>query len=185
MIILAYMLLMVGYTFGLKEIVILDAFVIALGFVLRGLAGGEVLQVEISPWFMVCAFLLALFIVFCKRKHELLVLTSQAISHRRVLADYNQPLLDTLVSVVTAAVAVTYSLYTLVPETIAKFQTSNLVYTIPFVLFGLFRYLFLVYKKEEGGSAEKLMLTDPFLIINMLVWVVLVVIIIYGGKFLS
>jgi len=185
LIITFYVLMMLAYTFGLKNIVIIDAFIIAAGFVLRGVAGIVVIGVGMSAWFFVCAMLLALFIVFCKRRNELVVLGDQAINHRKILAEYNTPLLDQLISIVSAAIIVTYSLYTLAPETIAKFNTRGLVFTVPFVLLGVFRFLYLVYKKERGGSAETIMLTDWYLIFVMLGWILSAFIIIYGGKYLA
>lgn len=178
-IVLLYFFIMVGYSFGLKEIIIIDAFIIAMGFVLRGIAGVEVMGIEMSPWFFLCASLLALFIVFCKRKHELLVLNEQAGLHRTILKQYNHTLLDQLVSITAASVILTYALYTLAPETVLKFNTRKLVYTVPFVLLGLFRFLYLVYKKEKGGSAEKLMLSDWPLICVMFSWLGAVLIILY------
>lgn len=180
LIITTYALMMIAYTYGLKNVVIIDAFIIATGFVLRGVAGLVVIGAEMSAWFFVCALLLALFIVFCKRRNELVVLGDQAINHRQILAEYNKPLLDQLISIVASAIIVTYSLYTLAPETIAKFNTGNLVFTVPFVLLGVFRFLYLVYKKEKGGSAEKLMLTDLYLILVMLGWISTAFIVIYA-----
>ena len=169
-----YFVLMLAYTFYLKEIVILDAFIISTGYVLRGVAGAVIVSVEISFWFFICASLLALFIVFCKRRHELLILDAESIKHRRVLVEYNTLLLDQFISIVAASTVVAYSLYTVAPETILKFHTENLIFTIPFVLFGLFRYLYLVYKKDGGGSAEKIMLSDKPLIFDMFAWLLVV-----------
>jgi len=177
--VLAYIILMLGYTFGLKKIVILDAFIIAAGYVIRAVAGVEVIGVVFTPWFLICAFLLALFIVFCKRRNEILVLGENAVIHRLVFQEYNLQYLDQLISVVTAAIILTYSLYTLASETVQKFNTTNLIYTVPFVIFGLFRYLYLVYKKDEGGSAENLMLTDVPLISAMLGWLIAIICILY------
>ncbi|KAF0135192.1 MAG: UbiA prenyltransferase [Candidatus Saganbacteria bacterium] len=180
LIVLIYLIMMLGYTFGLKEVVILDAFIIAAGYVLRGIAGMEVIGVEMSPWFLICASLIALFVVFCKRKNELLVLGKNAVSHRNILLEYNNSLLDQLISITSSSVVLTYSLYTLSPETIAKFQTRKLVYSVPFVLFGLFRYLYLVYRKDKGGNAEKLLLIDPFLVLVAIGWIATIILIIYG-----
>ncbi|MFA5839259.1 MAG: decaprenyl-phosphate phosphoribosyltransferase [Candidatus Margulisiibacteriota bacterium] len=177
--VVAYIIIMLGYTFGLKKIVILDAFIIAAGYVIRAVAGVEVIGVVFTPWFLVCAFLLALFIVFCKRRNEILVLGENAVIHRLVFQEYNLQYLDQLISVVTAAIILTYSLYTLSSETVQKFNTSNLIYTVPFVIFGLFRYLYLVYKKDEGGSAENLMLSDIPLIGAMFGWLFAVIVILY------
>ena len=179
-IVVAYYLMMFGYVFGLKKMVIVDAFIIAAGYVLRGVAGIEVINIEMSPWFLVCASLLALFIVFCKRRHELMLLGEEADRHRASLKGYGAVFLDQLIAIVTAAVIVTYSLYTLAPETVLKFHTQRLILTVPFVLFGLFRFLYLVYNEEEGGSAETIMLTDWPLILTMLGWLAAVLVILYA-----
>jgi len=179
-IVVAYYIMMFGYVFGLKKMVIVDAFIIAAGYVLRGVAGIEVINIDMSPWFLVCASLLALFIVFCKRRHELMLLGEGADRHRASLKGYGAVFLDQLIAIVTAAVIVTYSLYTLAPETVVKFHTQKLILTVPFVLFGLFRFLYLVYNEEEGGSAETIMLTDWPLIVTMLGWLGAVLTILYG-----
>jgi len=176
----AYYLMMFGYVFGLKKMVIVDAFIIAAGYVLRGVAGVEVINIDMSPWFLVCASLLALFIVFCKRRHELMLLGEGADRHRASLKGYGTVFLDQLIAIVTAAVIVTYSLYTLAPETVLKFNTQRLILTVPFVLFGLFRFLYLVYNEDEGGSAETIMLTDWPLILTMFGWLAAVLMILYA-----
>lgn len=182
LIVILYYLMMLCYVFGLKKMVIVDAFIIAAGYVLRGVAGIEVINIKMSPWFLVCASLLALFIVFCKRRHELMLLGEAADRHRASLQGYGVVFLDQLIAIVTAAVIVTYSLYTLAPETVLKFHTQKLILTVPFVLFGLFRFLYLVYNEDEGGSAETIMLTDWPLILTMLGWLVAVLVVLYGGK---
>lgn len=156
----AYLLLQVAYTFGLKRIALLDIFVIATGFVLRALAGGVVIHVPISPWLLVCTLLLALFLALCKRRHEL-VAAGQGEATRPSLRQYDQGLLDALIPLTGSATLVCYSVYTLWPETVEKFGTTHLAFTIPLVAFGLFRYLDLVYRHEQGGRPEQLLLTDP------------------------
>lgn len=175
---LAYVVLMILYTFLLRDVVILDVFSIAAGFVLRAVAGVVVIGVELSPWLVICTILLALFIALGKRRHELLTL-SEAVYHRKILDEYNPQLLDQLISAAAGSTVLAYALYTLWPETIANFRTRNLVYSIPFVLYGIFRYLYLIYKKEEGGRPEKILLTDLPLIIDIILWVVSLLIIIY------
>jgi 4-hydroxybenzoate polyprenyltransferase len=179
---LMYILLMLAYTSFLKEIPIVDAFIIAIGFVLRAIAGVEVIQVSLSPWFFICSILIALFIVFCKRRHELTLLETGAVQHRKILAEYNPILLDQMISVVTASTVVTYTLYTMWPDTVAKFNTYYLVYTVPFVMYGIFRYLYLVYKKDVVGSPEKALLTDFPMMISMGLWFVSIICIIYFMK---
>jgi 4-hydroxybenzoate polyprenyltransferase len=178
----AYIVLMILYSLFFKEMAVVDAIVIAVGFVLRAVAGVVVIKVELSPWLFICAFLLALFIVFSKRRHELITLDARAVSHRKILRDYSPVLLDQMIMIVSATTLISYILYTLWPDTIVKFGTRNLVYTVPFVMYGLFRYLYLVYKKEEAGSPEKALLTDPPILITIAVWIASVLAIINWFK---
>jgi 4-hydroxybenzoate polyprenyltransferase len=175
---LSYFVLMVLYTFLLRDIVILDVFSIAAGFVLRAAAGVVVIAVELSPWLIICTILLALFIALGKRKHELVSLEA-AVEHRKILDEYNPQLLDQLISAVAGSTVMAYTLYTLWPETIAKFKTHNLVYSVPFVLYGIFRYLYLIYQKEKGGKPEEILLTDIPLMIDIALWIVSLMVIIY------
>ncbi|OGB86905.1 hypothetical protein A3H38_00180 [candidate division WOR-1 bacterium RIFCSPLOWO2_02_FULL_46_20] len=178
---LSYVLLMLLYTFLIKEMVIFDVFAIAAGFVLRAVAGVVVIDVSLSPWLILCTILLSLFIGFGKRRHELLTL-GEGSDHRRSLKDYNPQLLDQLISVVAGATIVAYAIYCLWPDTVIKFGTKNLFYTIPFVIYGIFRYLYLIYKKDEGGRPEKILLTDIPLIIDILLWIAALAIIVYWIK---
>jgi 4-hydroxybenzoate polyprenyltransferase len=162
-----YVGLQIVYTFALKQIALVDLFVIASGFVLRALAGAVVLNVTISPWLLLCALLLALFLALCKRRHERVVLNDAGGETRENLAQYSEQLLDQLIAVVSAATLVSYALYTLWPETVAKFGTAKLGLTIPFVIFGLFRYLDLVYRHEKGGQPEVILLTDKPLLADL------------------
>ena len=167
----AYLILQVCYTFGLKQIALVDLFVIAAGFVLRALAGAVAIGVLISPWLLICTMLLALFLALCKRRHEKVVVTeSQPGTTRPSLEKYNTQLLDQLISIVSASVIVCYAIYTLWPDTVEKYNTTTLAFTIPFVLFGLFRYLDLVYRHEKGGRPEKILLTDPPIIVDLLLY---------------
>ncbi|MBU1867679.1 MAG: decaprenyl-phosphate phosphoribosyltransferase, partial [Candidatus Margulisbacteria bacterium] len=177
-VIAAYILLMLSYSFFLKNMVILDVFSIAAGFVLRAIAGVVVIEVILSPWLVICTILLALFIALGKRRHELLTL-DLAGEHRKILDEYNPRLLDQLISAVAGSTVMAYALYTLWPETIAKFGTNSLVYSIPFVLYGIFRYLYLIYKKEEGGQPERTLLSDPPLLIDIVLWIAALAVIIY------
>ena len=163
----AYVAMQLAYTYGLKRIALLDVFVISIGFVLRAIGGALVIDVRISPWLLLCTFLLALFLGLCKRRHEKNLLATQAQQHREALAGYEERLLDLLIGIAAAAAVVTYSIYTLSPETVERFHTSRLGFTIPFVLFGIFRYLDLVYRCEEGGRPEKVLLTDRVLIVTI------------------
>ncbi len=145
---------------------------IAIGFVLRVVAGAVVIDVEISSWLLICTIFLALFLALNKRRHELILLSNNAQAHRKILKEYSPYLLDQMIAVVTASTLMAYSLYTMSPETIAKFQTQHLNLTIPFVLYGIFRYFYLVHQKEEGGNPTTLMLTDTPLIVNTVLWLV-------------
>jgi 4-hydroxybenzoate polyprenyltransferase len=160
-----YVLLQAAYTFGLKRVALLDVFVIAVGFVLRALAGAVVIDVRISPWLLLCTFLLALFLGLCKRRHEKRLLEeSDAQQHRAALSAYDERLLDILIGIAGAATVVGYAIYTLDPETVSRFHTSRLGLTIPFVVFGVFRYLDLVYRQDQGGRPEKTLLGDRILL---------------------
>lgn len=175
----AYFGLMVVYTFLLRDLVILDTFTIAAGFVLRAIAGVVVIGVAMSPWLIICTILLSLFIALGKRRHELITLSQGAVEHRRILDEYNPQLLDQLISAVAGSTVMAYSLYTLWPETVAKFGTHNLVYSVPFVLYGIFRYLYLIYQKGKGGKPEEILLSDVPLFIDIVLWLTSLLVIIY------
>jgi 4-hydroxybenzoate polyprenyltransferase len=176
---LAYVLLTLAYSLVLKRIVLLDVVSIALGFVVRAAAGVELLRdrapggpesIELSPWLLVCAFFLALFLAIGKRRHELTVLETDASRHRAALGSYTAKLLDQLVAVVTSATVLAYSVYTIAPETLAKFGGRPLYLTIPFVLYGIFRYLYLMYAEEKGGNPSEHLLRDRATLVNVLLW---------------
>lgn len=175
----AYVGLQVLYSTSLKHIVILDVLTIAIGFVLRAVAGAVVLDIMISHWLLVCMILLALFIALAKRRHELVLLANDATSHRPILGEYSAYLLDQMIAVVTASTLIAYIFYTISPETEQKFGTSWLGLTIPFPLYGIFRYLYLVHKRELGGSPADLLLNDRPLLACVTLWVLAVVLIIY------
>ncbi|MCX7732095.1 MAG: decaprenyl-phosphate phosphoribosyltransferase [candidate division WOR-3 bacterium] len=179
LVIAIYFLLQLGYSFVLKKIVVLDVMVVAAGFALRAISGTYVIAVQISPWLFVCTILLALFLALAKRRHELLFLEGGGISHRSVLGKYSETLLDQMIAVATSATVITYCLYTIAPETVHKFGTHNLILTMPFVLYGIYRYLYLVYRREEGGAPEKVLFTDLPLIIDVFLWMISVVLILY------
>jgi len=167
---LSYFILQIAYSTILKHVVILDVLAVSIGFVLRAIAGAEVIDVPISSWLLVCTILLALFLSLGKRRHEILLLEENAANHRKILYEYSPGLLDQMISVVTASTVVAYALYTMSAETITKFQTDNLKYTIPFVLYGIFRYLYLIHQRSEGGSPEKILLNDKPLLINIILY---------------
>jgi 4-hydroxybenzoate polyprenyltransferase len=178
---LAYLLLNVVYSLNLKNVVILDAITMSLGFILRPVAGALAISVRISDWLLVCTFLLALFLALSKRRHELVSLADDATGHRLVLAEYSPYLLDQMISVVTASCLMAYAFYTMAPETVEKYQTDRLAWTIPFVLYGIFRYLYLVHQKEQGGSPTDVLLADRPLLVDVALWAVAVVLIVYSA----
>ncbi len=174
-----YLVLQVAYSFWLKHVVILDVFLIATGFIIRVIAGGLVIEVQFSPWLFICTILLALFLALSKRRHELVLLDKSAEIHRPILREYNPHLLDQMIAVVTASTVISYCLYTISSETIDKFGTRNLIFTVPFVLYGIFRYLYLVHQRNEGGSPELLIITDKPLLIDVFLWIASAILIIY------
>ena len=175
----AYLLLQLLYSASLKHIVIIDVLTIAIGFVLRAAAGAVAVHVEISHWLLVCTILLALFIGLAKRRHEIVLLAGTAMSHRPILGEYSAYLLDQMIGVVTASTLIAYVFYTISPETEAKFGTPWLGLTIPFPLYGIFRYLYLVHQREGGGSPADLLLTDRPLLTCVALWALAVALIIY------
>ena len=170
------------YSFKLKEVVILDVLSVSLGFVLRAVAGALAIAVKFSDWLLVCTLLLALFLALAKRRHELTSLNDTAADHRKILAEYSPYLLDQMIGVVTASCVTAYAFYTLAEETTRKYQTG-LAWTIPFVLYGIFRYLYLVHRKEQGGSPTDILVTDRPLLATVALWAATLLFIVYthGG----
>jgi len=179
---LVYVVLLVTYSAWLKHIVIVDVIVVACGFVLRAVAGAVVIDVEMSGWLLICTILLALFLALGKRRYEFLALDRDAARHRPILAEYSPALLDQMIAVVTASTVTAYALYTMSPETVAKFRTHLLPATLPFVLYGIFRYLYLLYQRQLGGNPSELLLSDRALLINTIGWICAVLLIIYGVR---
>ena len=175
----AYLMLQLAYSGPLKHIVIIDVLTIAIGFVLRAVAGAVAVNVEISHWLLVCTILLALFIALAKRRHEIVLLADGATTHRPILGEYSAYLLDQMIGVVTASTLISYVFYTISPETVEKFQTQWLGLTIPFPLYGIFRYLYLVHQREGGGSPADLLLADRPLLACVALWALAVALIIY------
>jgi 4-hydroxybenzoate polyprenyltransferase len=176
-----YVALLALYSGPLKHIVIIDVLTIAIGFVLRAAAGAVVIDVAISHWLLILTILLALFLALSKRRHELVLLADEAIGHRRILQEYSPYLLDQMISVVTASTLLAYAFYTVSPETIEKFGSDRLVWTLPFPLYGIFRYLYLVHLKEGGGSPAEMLVNDRPLLICVALWAAVVALIIYGS----
>jgi 4-hydroxybenzoate polyprenyltransferase len=168
-----------AYSFWLKHVVIVDVMSIAAGFLLRAIAGAVAIGVEISPWLILCTILLSLFLGFCKRRQELIGLAEQAQAHRGILSEYSTRFLDQMISVVTTATLMAYAFYTLSPEVQVKLGTDKLYLTLPFVLYGIFRYLYLVYRLDRGGNPTRALLTDRPLLLNVSLWCVAVVTILY------
>ncbi len=176
---LMYFALLFAYSYWLKHLVILDVLTIAIGFVLRAVAGAEVIDVEFSAWLLLCTILLALFLGLSKRRHELSLLGENAQSHRKILAEYSPHLLDQMIGVVTASTLMAYALYTMDDGTIEKFGTSYMILTIPFVIYGIFRYLYLVHQKDKGGSPATILTSDKPILIAIVLWGLLSVGLIY------
>jgi 4-hydroxybenzoate polyprenyltransferase len=174
----SYAVLGIVYSLFLKHAVILDVLTVALGFVLRAVAGAVAIGVHFSPWLVVCTLLLALFLALAKRRHELVSLDDAA-AHRSSLAEYSPYLLDQMIAVVTASCLTAYAFYTLAPETVEKYKTERLALTIPFVIYGIFRYLYLVHRREQGGSPGDVLLTDRPLLATVALWAVAMVLIVY------
>jgi len=178
----AYALLLGLYSVWLKHVVIVDVLVVAGGFVLRAVAGAVAIGVEISGWLLICTILVALFLALGKRRHEWLTLGAGAVAHRPILAHYSAGLLDQMIAVVTASTVTAYALYTMSPETVARFQTPLLPATLPFVLYGIFRYLYLLYQRQLGGNPSELFLHDRPLAVNTALWALVVLAILYGPR---
>jgi 4-hydroxybenzoate polyprenyltransferase len=179
---LVYTALLGAYSAWLKHLVIVDVLVVASGFVLRAVAGALAVGVAISGWLIICTMLIALFLALGKRRHEYLTLDEAAARHRPILAQYSAGLLDQMIGVVTASTVTAYALYTMSPETVAKFHTQLLPATLPFVLYGIFRYLYLLYRRQLGGNPSDLFLHDRALLVNTLAWMLAVLAIIYGTR---
>jgi 4-hydroxybenzoate polyprenyltransferase len=179
---IAYVLVNLAYSYVLKNTVILDVMSIAVSFVLRVVAGAVIIDVPSSEWLILCTLLLSLFLGFSKRRHEVTYLETNAVAHRSVLEFYSPQFLDQMTAIVTASTVMSYALYTISEETVRKFGTNNLIYTVPFVLYGIFRYLYLVHKREEGGNPTKILLTDVPLIVDLILWILVCAYIIYGRQ---
>lgn len=176
-VVLAYVFMQVLYSLGLKRIPLIDVFVIASGFVLRAIAGAVALPgVEISPWLLLCTFLLSLVLALCKRRHERLLVDDAGVTVQRPgLEKYDPRLIDLLIAISAAATITAYSLYTMWPETVRKFGTHGLGFTIPIVIFGIFRYLDIAYRHGKGERPEKVLLTDVPLLVTLALYAIVFV----------
>jgi 4-hydroxybenzoate polyprenyltransferase len=170
----AYIALNLLYSFYLKNVVLLDLFGIAGGFLLRAAGGAWIIGVEISAWLYLCTLLGSLVIGLGKRRHELLVLEGSAATHRKILGEYTSEFLEELISIVSSALLVSYALYTYF-----AYSSHAMMATIPFAVYGIFRYLFLVHLKNEGGAPEEILLRDRPILIDIVLWVVTAGVIVY------
>jgi 4-hydroxybenzoate polyprenyltransferase len=168
-----FFLFILSYSAFLKHFIIVDILVISIGFVLRAIAGGLAISVSISPWLILCAFLIALFLALGKRRHELVLLRKDAKNHRKILGGYSTEMLDQMITITTATLVMSYSLYTFLAD------NQYLMATIPFAIYGIFRYLFLIHRKDIGGEPEMLF-KDIGMLLSMGLWVLMVVSILYG-----
>jgi 4-hydroxybenzoate polyprenyltransferase len=181
----AYIALQAAYSGPLKHVVIIDVLAIAIGFVLRAVAGAVAIDVPISHWLLILTVLLALFLALSKRRHELVLLADGATGHRPILEEYSPYLLDQMIAVVTASTLISYVIYTVSPETVQKFHTDYLGLTLVFPLYGIFRYLYLVHQKEGGGSPADMLLNDRPLLACVALWAVAVAAILYGTSLIN
>jgi 4-hydroxybenzoate polyprenyltransferase len=176
----AYLASTFAYSFGLKRIFLLDVMIVAAGFVLRAAAGAACIDAEISPWLLVCSFLLALFLALGKRRSELVLLGEDATTHRAALGHYSLPLVDSWLTALAGAAIVSYAIYTQSPRTVEHFGTTNLLYTVPFVIYALFRYQHHVVRQDAGGDPGSLLVQDRALWLALLGWGVTASVVIYG-----
>ncbi len=167
-IVVAYGMMNLAYSFGLKNVVVLDVFIIAAGFMLRILAGTVGIGIEPSKWLIVCGLMVTLFLGFAKRRAELA--HAGDTKHRQVLAQYSEDLLDKFIGIMASATIITYSLYTVAPETVKQHHTDKLIYTSPLVIYGLFRYLYLLYRKKQGEDPVMDLFRDRQILLTFLAW---------------
>ncbi len=170
----SYIALNIGYTLGLKHVAVLDVFIIASGFMLRILAGTSGLGIPPSWWLLLCGLMLTLFLGFAKRRAECMTLNNEAAAHRKVLQHYTPAMLDQFMTIASAATLIAYSLYTIHPDTIALHGSNHLIYTVPLVIYGMYRYLFLLHHRGEGGDQARILLRDPHLLVTGGGWFLLV-----------
>ena len=180
-ILVVYLAVQFVYNLKLKEVPILDIFCVSAGFLLRVIGGGVAVDVTISNWLIICTISIAIFLTLGKRRSELTLLGAEkACLHRKVFVYYSPHLLDQMISIITAVTLLSYMLYCISPQTIAKFQTDHLIYTFPFVLYGIFRYLYLIHKKHQGESPGRVLTSDRPLLFSVVLWGICCVLIIYG-----
>jgi len=177
--VLGYMVLMILYSLYLKRVPIVEIFIQAAGLMIRVVAGGVVIHVEISNWLINCTMLLALFLTLSRRRHDLLI-TADTPNKPRILESYSPYLMDQMIAVVTSATLIAYTLYTISEETVQKFGTAALILTVPFVLYGIFRYLYLIHQKKSILSPEREMLADVPFMVNFVLYILVAAAVLYG-----
>jgi 4-hydroxybenzoate polyprenyltransferase len=179
MLLVLYWIMMVVYSFKLKHMVIVDIIVISSGFIIRAVSGAVVLDVVISRWLLACTIFLSLFLILAKRRIEIVEMGTEAANHRAILEEYGERFLDQMIAAVTACTIISYVLYTVDPGTVEKFQTHQLIWTVPFVVYGIFRYLYLVYQKNLGGRPEMILLNDRPILVAVALWIIVSMFIVY------
>lgn len=170
LIITGYAVMNLAYSFGLKHVVILDVFIIATGFMLRILAGTVGVGIPPSQWLLLCGLMITLFLGFAKRRAEINVLSADKTGHRKVLEEYSPVLLDKMMGITAAGVIISYSLYTMSPDTIRTHGTAHLIYTVPFVIYAIFRYVYLLHQRGGGGDPSSDLVRDPHILITVIAW---------------
>lgn len=181
MVVVIYVAIQIFYNFWLKDIVILDIFCISAGFFLRMVGGAVAIEVVISNWLVICTILISTFLALAKRRHELVFLgETLARNHRKVLSEYDPYLLDQMIGVIAGSTLLSYMLYCVSPDTIEKFQSDHMIYTFPFVLYGILRYLYLIHKKGYGGAPENVLFSDLSLLFSVILWGLFCILIVYG-----
>jgi 4-hydroxybenzoate polyprenyltransferase len=175
-----YFVLNIGYSFFLKHVLLVDVFIVAAGFMLRVLAGAFVINVQVSEWLVLCTLFVSLFLSISKRRGELLLVrNSDSFEGRAVLREYDVGFMDQMMTITAAGMAISYTLYTVAERTVKEFGTTNLIFTTVFVLFGIFRYLYLVRARKTEDNPTRLLVSDPATIVNVAAWFLVCVIIIY------
>ncbi len=179
-----YLVTCLAYSLKLKDIVILDVILIASGFVLRAVSGAVIISVDVSEWLVLCTSMVALLVGFGKRRHELVLLEASAENHRRSLSDYSIAFLDSIMNICAGAAVLTYALYTRADQTVERVGSRAMLLTIPFVVYGVFRYLFLIHRREAGGDPVQILFRDRPTLLNLLLWILTAGLVIYLPKVL-
>ena len=174
-----YLAINFAYSNGLKRVVILDVMAVSSGYVIRVMAGAAAISVDVSQWLLLCTTFLALFLIFSKRRHELILLADSAAGHRSVLSHYSPAFLDQMINVVTASTVVSYSLYCVDASTVERFGSDRLIFTLPMVLYGIFRYLYLIYQQPEERNPTEALLSDWPFVVNVVIWGLVVLWVVY------